>query len=77
MLFFHGVHIPYVATPGGFLRRVVTPRSTAIPIATHGPTRLAESRAQYAAVGMDENQQDYWGTVTQIDRAVGRVRSLL
>ena len=26
---------------------------------------------------MDENEQDYWGTITQIDAAVGRVRQLL
>ena len=51
VLFFHGVHIPYVAT--------------------------AESRAQYAAMGMSENEQDYWGTITQLDTAVGRVRALL
>ena len=30
-----------------------------------------------AARGMDENEQDYWGTIEQIDGAVGRVRSLL
>lgn len=51
VLFFHGVHIPYIATP--------------------------ENRAVYADMGMDENEQDYWGTVTQIDNAVGRVRQLL
>ena len=28
-------------------------------------------------MGMDENEQDYWGSVTQLDNAVGRVRSLL
>lgn len=50
-LFFHGVHIPYIATP--------------------------ESRAKYAARGMDLNEQDYWGTINQIDTAVGRVRGLL
>ena len=26
---------------------------------------------------MDENEQDYWGTIEQIDGAVGRVRSPL
>jgi arylsulfatase A-like enzyme len=50
-LFFHGVHIPYVATP--------------------------EMRAKYQRKGMDENAADYWGTIEQIDSAVGRVRSLL
>ena len=49
ILFFHGVHIPYVATP--------------------------ESRALYP--NATENEQDYWGGLTQIDKAVGRVRSLL
>jgi arylsulfatase A-like enzyme len=28
-------------------------------------------------MGMDENEQDYWGSVTQLDTAVGRVRNLL
>eukprot|EP00041_Stephanoeca_diplocostata_P037592 m.1428668 g.1428668 ORF g.1428668 m.1428668 type:complete len:622 (+) comp25067_c0_seq3:83-1948(+) len=51
VIFFHGVHIPYVATPA--------------------------TRAKYAARGMDENEQDYWGTIEQIDGAVGRVRRLL
>jgi arylsulfatase A-like enzyme len=51
ILFFHGVHIPYVAT--------------------------AASRRPYAAMGMSENEQDYWGTVSQLDTAVGRVRALL
>lgn len=51
VIFFHGVHIPYVATP--------------------------TTRAKYAARGMDENEQDYWGTIEQIDGAVGRVRRLL
>lgn len=50
-VFFHGAHIPYVATP--------------------------ESRAPYARLGMDENHQDYWGTISQIDAAVGRLRELL
>lgn len=51
VVFFHGSHIPYVATP--------------------------EHRAPYAEMGMDMNEQDYWGTITQIDAAVGRVRALL
>ena len=59
VIFFHGAHIPYVASPA--------------------------TRARYANVSsvargglpMDENEQDYWGTITQIDAAVGRVRSLL
>lgn len=51
VIFFHGAHIPYIATP--------------------------TTRARYAAEGMDINEQDYWGTITQIDAAVGRVRSLL
>jgi len=58
VVFFHGVHIPYVAAP--------------------------EYRALYKsmisdATGrlMDENEMDYWGTVSQIDAAVGRVRGLL
>jgi arylsulfatase A-like enzyme len=46
---FHGVHIPYVATP--------------------------ETRATYP--NMTVNEQDYWGTITQIDAAIGRVRGLL
>ena len=50
VIFFHGVHIPYVAS--------------------------AASRAPYAALGMDENQQDYWGSVSQLDTAVGRVPAL-
>ena len=33
------------------------------------------TRATYP--GMTTNEQDYWGTVTQIDAAVGRVRQLL
>ena len=28
-------------------------------------------------MGMDENEQDYWGSVTQLDTQVGRVRNLL
>jgi hypothetical protein len=58
MIFFHGVHIPYVATP--------------------------EQRAVYTSainprtgVHFTPNEGDYWGTISQIDRAVGRVRSLL
>lgn len=51
VIFFHGAHIPYIATP--------------------------ESGGIYAAKGMDLNEQDYWGTITQIDAAVGRVRGLL
>lgn len=46
---FHGVHIPYVATPA--------------------------MRATYP--GMTANEQDYWGTISQIDAAVGRARHLL
>eukprot|EP01060_Flectonema_neradi_P032667 TRINITY_DN523_c0_g1_i13.p1 TRINITY_DN523_c0_g1~~TRINITY_DN523_c0_g1_i13.p1 ORF type:complete len:569 (+),score=122.32 TRINITY_DN523_c0_g1_i13:61-1767(+) len=49
VIFFHGVHIPYVAT--------------------------AESRALYP--NATENEQDYWGGLTQISKAVGRVRSIL
>ena len=58
VVFFHGVHIPYVATP--------------------------EMRATYmkatnpsTGVAFTENEADYWGTVSQIDLAVGRVRALL
>ena len=52
VLFFHGVHIPYIATPA--------------------------MRAKYAGKGiMNINAQDYWGTVSQISMAVGRVRGLL
>lgn len=51
VIFFHGVHIPYVATP--------------------------DVRAQYTAKGFDANEADYWGTIQQIDAAVGRVRRLL
>lgn len=47
---FHGVHIPYVATP--------------------------ETRTSYPDT-MSENEKDYWGTITQIDAQVGRIRSLL
>lgn len=36
-----------------------------------------QTRAKYAARGMNLNEQDYWGTIEQIDRAVGRVRTLL
>ncbi len=46
---FHGVHIPYVATPA--------------------------MRATYP--GLSLNEQDYYGTITQIDAQVGRVRRLL
>ena len=45
---FHGVHIPYVATPA--------------------------TRATYAKDNHTLNEQDYYGTITQIDAAVGRVR---
>ena len=48
---FHGVHIPYVATPA--------------------------TRATYAKDNHTLNEQDYYGTITQIDAAVGRVRRLL
>ena len=35
-------------------------------------------RAHYAAKGVtSENEQDYYGVITQIDAAVGRVRALL
>ena len=34
-------------------------------------------RARYMARGFDANEADYWGTISQIDRAVGRVRALL
>ena len=51
VVFFHGVHIPYVATPA--------------------------MRAKYVAKGFDANEADYWGTISQIDAAVGRVRALL
>ena len=40
--------------------------------ATAGSTNYVEAGAP-----MDENEQDYWGTISQIDGAVGRVRSLL
>ena len=49
VIFFHGVHIPYVAT--------------------------SESRSLY--VNATENEQDYWGGLTQISKAVGRVRNIL
>lgn len=51
VIFFHGVHIPYIASP--------------------------ETRARYAARGMTVNEQDYWGTITQIDAQIGRLRALL
>jgi len=51
VIFFHGVHVPYIASP--------------------------ETRAIYAAKGMTENEQDYWGTITQIDAQVGRLRQLV
>lgn len=50
-IFFHGVHIPYVATPA--------------------------TRAHFMAQGMDANEADYWGTISQLDAAVGRIRQLL
>eukprot|EP00051_Salpingoeca_urceolata_P033127 m.19085 g.19085 ORF g.19085 m.19085 type:complete len:662 (-) comp5874_c0_seq1:180-2165(-) len=44
----------------------------------------AEMRASYANVTspltgqpMTENEQDYWGTLTQLDAAIGRIRKLL
>ena len=58
VIFFHGAHIPYVASPATRARYAnVTSPATGLP--------------------MDENEQDYWGTITQIDGAVGRVRALL
>ena len=51
VIFYHAVHIPYVAAPYW--------------------------RERYLSRGFDENEADYWGSVTQIDAAVGRVRSLL
>ena len=43
-----------------------------------------EMRAKYLAatnprtgVAFTENEADYWGTISQIDMAVGRVRALL
>ena len=64
---FHGVHIPYVATPAM--------RATYPGISTNEQVRwpLAGGRALNAS----RVWQDYWGTITQIDAAVGRVRALL
>ena len=64
---FHGVHIPYVATPAM--------RATYPGISANEQVRwpLAGGRALNALRAW----QDYWGTITQIDAAVGRVRALL
>ena len=51
VIFCHGAHIPYVASPATRARYAnVTSPATGLP--------------------MDENEQDYWGTITQIDAQV-------
>eukprot|EP00729_Bicosta_minor_P010916 gene10916-9748_t len=58
VIFFHGAHIPYVASPATRARYA---------------TKISPATGKL----MDTNEQDYWGTITQISAAVGRVRTLL
>jgi hypothetical protein len=51
------------------------PRSPLLASLANSYVATPETRATYS--GMTVNEQDYWGTITQIDAQVGRLRALL